>query len=170
MDGSQDGWKGRTFAIRIDPAAIYYLQGGYGTRITLQGDFTLDSLYVGPVSGRDPWIAAVLYRLTFNGGNKTINPTVDDAGIFRPTVTDAFPLGLDGSRGLIITGFINPYGNGVVATQSLQYGWATRYAMGDIAAELEKNTAEYVAVVNYDVAIVQFVEGYYTPPLLGTGF
>jgi hypothetical protein len=166
MDGKQSGWQGRTFVVRIDPAAIYPLNGGYGTRVSVAGDFTLDSLYVGPGSARDPFVAAALYRLTFNGGDKTVAPIVDDFGNFLPVVTDTLPLGLDATRGLIITGYIDPYGNGLVATQSVQFGWQSRYALGDSAIDVDKRA--YVDVTQQFASVaVWMTESYYTPPWSG---
>ena len=82
--------------------------------------------------------------------------------------TDALLLGIDGSRGMILTGYIDPVGNGVVATQSLQAGWQTKYALGDLASDLDKSSSAYVDMSgSFDAAIVQFIQGYYTPPKIG---
>src|SRR5215471_19451144 len=127
MDGSQNGWAGWTFAVRVDPVAIYPLQGGFATRVTILGSFLLDSLYIGPVSARNPWIAAALYRMTFNGGDKSVIAYTDDFGRYVPVQSDAFVLDIDGSRGLIVSGYFDPGGNGTVMTQTQQLGWSSRY-------------------------------------------
>jgi hypothetical protein len=168
MDGKQDGWQGRTFVVRVDPVAIYPLQGGWGTRIWLMGDFTLDSLYVGPVSGRGALYAAAMYQCTFNGGNKSVAVNMDNMNNFIPVMTDTLPIGLDGSRGLIVSGYIDPYGNGVVGTQSLMSGWHSAYLLGDDAANVDKSGSDYIDTTSqFNSAVVWTVEGYYTDPASG---
>ena len=163
MDGYQAGWQGRTFVVRIDATAGYPIPGGYATRISVVGDLTLDSLYVGPVSGRDPWIAAILYQLTFNGGNTSITLMRDDAGDFIIATSDAIPLGIDGSRGLLVSGYIDSTGNGIVSTQSVQLGWSSRYIGGDHAAEVDKRSGYTDTTEQYNSIAVQLVAGNYTP-------
>ena len=167
MDGYQAGWQDRTFVVRIDPTSVYPLFGGYATRVSVVGDLTLDSLYVGPVSARDPWIAAILYQLTFNGGNKTITLMRDDAGDFIIATTDGLPLGIDGSRGLLVSGYIDPTGNGIVSTQSTQLGWQSRYIAGDHAAEVDKRTGYVDSSQQYNSIAVQLIAGDYTAPTPG---
>jgi len=167
MDGSQTGWAGRTFAVRIDPIAIYPLAPGYACRVTVLGSFLLDSLYIGPVSARDPWIAAALYRMTFNGGDKSVIAYTDDFGNYVPVQTDTYPLDFDGSRGLIVTGYLDPGGNEVVLTQSDQLGWSSRYIQGDDAANVIKNIGYTDSTMQYASIAVQLVESYYTPPASG---
>jgi len=170
MDGSQNGWQGRTFVQRIDPNGIYPIPGGYATRLWVMGDFILDSLYIGPVSARDPWIAAHLYQMTFNSGlSKSAAPTTADDGSFVGVPTDPLTLGLDGSRGLIITGYIDPAGNGLVATQSRQLGFSSRYALSDLASDVDKRIIDASSpytdtTAQYNAVVVQMVEGYYSPP------
>ena len=164
MDGSQGGWGGRTFVVRIGPEAIYPLQGGYATRVTVLGSFTLSSLYVGPVSARDPYIAAALYRLTFNGGSKSVVVYLDDFGRAVPVHSDNLPVEIDGSRGIIVTGYVDPGGNGLLMTQSQQYGWSSRYILGDDAANVVKTKGYTDSTLQYASVGVQMVESYYTPP------
>jgi len=170
MDGAQNGWHGRTFVQRIDAIGMYPLPGGYASRLWLMGDFTLTKLYIGPVSARDPWIAAHLYQMSFNSGlSKGASPTVADDGSFVAVPTDPLPIGLDGSRGIIITGYIDPGGNGIVATQSRQMGFSSRYALSDLAADVDKRIIDAKSpytdtTAQYNAIVVQMFEGYYSPP------
>jgi hypothetical protein len=167
MDGKQDGWHGRTFAVRIAPTAVYPLQGGWGTRLRLLGDFTLVKLFVGPVSARGPLIAAALYQCTFNGGNKSVIATVADNGDFIPALTDTLPIGLDGSRGLIASGYIDPGGNGIVGTQSFMLGWQSSYMIGDDAENVDKSKGYTDTTSQYNSVALWTGEGYYTDPASG---
>jgi hypothetical protein len=170
MDGSQTAWQGRTFVARVDPVAIYPLNGGYAARVWIAGDFTLASLFIGPVSARNPFIASAMYQLTFNGGSKSVVVTLDTLNDYVPVVSDDLPIGIDGSRGLIVSGYIDPSGNGVVLTQSVQFGWSSKYALGDSAFDLDKTTSNYVDTTTlYNSVAVQMIEGYYTPPSTGIG-
>lgn len=166
MDGKQDGWNGRTFVVRVDPTAVYPLQGGWATRLRVVGDFMLDSLYVGPVSARGPLIAAALYRLTFNGGNKSVVVMRGDDDTFIPVLSDPLPIGLDGSRGLIATGYIDLGGNGIVGTQSFMLGWSSGYILGDHASDVDKSGMTDTTQQFNSVA-VWTGEGYYTDPASG---
>ena len=171
MDGSQAGWQGRTFAVRIDPSVIYPLNGGWATRVWIAGDFTCAKLFVGPVSGRSPLIASAMYQLSFNSGlSKSATPAMNTEGNFIPVFSDPLPIGLDGSRGLIVSGYVDPSGNGLVLTQSLQAGWSSRYMLGDDARNLDKTGSGYVDTTSqFNSVAVQLIEGYYTPPQTGIG-
>jgi hypothetical protein len=169
MDGKQSGWAGRTFVVRIDPTVIYPLFGGYGTRLYLIGSFTLDSLYIGPVSARDPFMASVFYQCTFNGGDESVIIQTDAQNNFIIGQTDSMPIGIDGSRGLLISGFLDPDGDGLVATQSAQLGWQSRYITGDYAADLDKRTGYVDSTAQFNAIAVNLVDGYYTPPSVQLG-
>jgi len=171
MDGKQSGWQGRTFVVRVDAVAIYPLDGGWATRVWIAGDFTCAKLFVGPVSARNPLIASAMYQLTFNSGATSVgNPSVGADGNFTPIFSDPLPIGLDGSRGLIVSGFIDPTGNGLVLTQSNQLGWSSHYAIGDLARDLDKSTSDYTDTTSmFNSVAVMMVEGYYTNPNTGVG-
>src|SRR5262245_12995478 len=171
MDGKQAGWQGRTFVVRVDPTAIYPLPGGWATRVWIAGDFTCAKLFVGPVSARNPRIASAMYQLTFNSGlSKSATPTADDKGNFTPIFSDPLPIGLDGSRGLIVSGFVDTSGNGLMLLQSFQFSWSSMYALGDYAADLDKTLSVYNDTTHqFNSVAVQLIEGYYTPPHTGIG-
>jgi hypothetical protein len=175
MDGKIGGYTDRTFFVRIDSDVIEPLNGGYATRITLMGDFVCEKLFIGPVSTKGPFIAATLYPLTFNGGDRTAHVAIGDDGEMVPMITDPMPIGIDGSRGLIVTGYISSAGNGVVGTKRDQLGWQAGYTAGDDAANVDKSKSDIDSkpyAIESDVAsvAVEAVEGYYTPPQEATGF
>jgi hypothetical protein len=175
MDGKTTGYTDRTFFVRIGPEAIEPLNGGYATRVTLMGDFICEKLFIGPVSTKGPFIAATLYPLTFNGGDRTAHVAVGNDGQLVPMITDPLPLGIDGSRGLIVTGYISSVGNGVVGTKTDQEGWQSGYTQGDDAANVDTSKSDidgkpYAIVGDVASVAVETVEGYYTPPDEATGF
>jgi hypothetical protein len=153
--------------VRVDESIVNPMNPGFATRVTVVGDFTIDSLYIGPVSARNPWMADVFYPLTWNGGNKVL--TTD--GSLTPVWCDALPIGVDGTRGFLISGYFDPGGNGVVGFKYIEPGWAARYAYGDYAADLDKSSLEiYTDMTTFaNVIVVQDVDGYYTPPGGGVG-
>jgi hypothetical protein len=168
MDDLNSGWNGYTFVQRIDASVISPMQPGYATRVTLVGDFTMKSLYIGPVSARGPWIADIMYRLTWNGFDLEL---ITD-GSMNPVWTDAFPLGVDGSRGFLISGYIDPGGNGILGIKWSAPGWESRFAYGDLASDTDKSSLNiYTDHTQFANCIgVQDVDGYYTPPwIMGAG-
>ena len=162
MDTFEPGWAGYTFVTRIDASVVNPMNPGFAMRVTLVGDFSLNKLYIGPVSARNPWIASVLYPLTWNGGDKVL---IMD-GSLDPVFCDPLPIGVDGSRGFLITGYFDPYGNGVVGLQYIAPGWSSRYALGDFAADVDKSSLSiWTDSTQYaNVVAVQDVDGYYSPP------
>src|SRR5215475_8203690 len=174
MDGILGGYIDRTFCVRIERDAIWPLNGGFATRVTLMGEFIVENLYIGPVSTKGPMIAAHLYPLTFNGGDKTAHVYIDDEGTLVPMITDPLPIGLDGSRGLIVTGYVSIDSSGVVGTQLEQEGWSAFYTQGNDAGNVDKSKSDidgkpYTPAGLASIA-VEMVEAYYTPPKEATGF
>ena len=92
---------------------------------------------------------------------------MSDTSDFIPVITDTLPLGLDGSRGLIVSGYIDPNGNGIVGTQSLMAGWSSRYVLGDQAEDVDKTHGYVDTTAQFNSVVLWTVEGYYTNPASG---
>jgi hypothetical protein len=135
MTGKFAGWNGWTFANAIvnDPSVLGVTAAAYATRITLVGSFKIDGLYMGTMDSAQWMLATVMHRFQFwtdqdnnyipndpnhanpNGQlSNSVIATVDDAGNFIPVVTEPLAVGFDGTNGLMISGYLDPGGNGVV--------------------------------------------------------
>jgi hypothetical protein len=66
-----------------------------------------------------------------------------------------------------VSGYIDPYGNGIVGTQSLQAGWHSSYVMGDDAKNVDKSQGYTDTTPQFNSVVVWTVEGYYTDPASG---
>jgi hypothetical protein len=116
--------------------------GGSATRVTLASLCTLLEVYIAIANSIDPddWLARpdTMYQLTFGG-----KPQVDLTDLYNGVTSDPLPFGLDGSTGFIVSGFVSAripgFTYACLSTRDAEDGWQARFALGNIAAQLDKS-------------------------------
>jgi len=144
MNGWSAGWQGYSFATQIGPSKILTGWGlGRELRVSIAAQATFGSLYIGPATST-PFLASVLYRLSFGGQNTgiVVDGNYNQNG-FYTRISDPLLQEIEAPNGLIVCGYVSgpaPAGGyGWMQTRGLEQDWSCRYIKGDHAADLDKS-------------------------------
>jgi len=146
---------GYTYVVQIDPSVVLLASPGFETRLLFTGGLPwvsgahLSDVYVGEVVA--PWVASQLHHVTFNGGYN------DVGGVLLEQITDPIPVGINASRGLLVSFVVQA---GVVGGRQTEPGWALRLQAGNHAADLDKSGAGWTPGTWASVGVLT-VDGFY---------
>jgi len=201
MSGITNGWQGYTFAQILASNVFSITTPAYATRVTFLAACKFDSLYMGQIDPNLVNTATVFHQLQFwvdqdtfayiaNDPNHTATNGVvsgkvvasrDDQGNFIPVVSEPLAIGFDTTNGVIISGYLDPSGGGILAVEpeSDPWGFTAMFVdiqydpitgaliLNDTAANIDKSL--YTFAPPAGSAAVVSIEGLYDPKQVPSG-
>jgi hypothetical protein len=161
MDGTSPGWQGFTWATMIGASRIK-LGPGNQSRVTIQGLALIGPVYLCPIAApAKPFMANIIYPLTFNGGQGLVVPQPPD----YVATSDPLPHGLDLPNGVMIYSYVPDVApgqpTGYIGHRNTEQDWYSRWAYGNWSGHYDLFTpTAWVAAPFGSIGVLEFDANY----------